>query len=67
MVEVSGPAPLLVFADDWGRHPSSCQHLISRLLDRHRVAWVNTVGMRPPRLTQGSPSLIVVRPSITGG
>ena len=19
---------LLVFADDWGRHPSSCQHLI---------------------------------------
>jgi len=42
--------PLLVFADDWGRHPSSCQHLISRLLDRYSVIWVNTIGTRPPRL-----------------
>ncbi|HKI32057.1 MAG TPA: hypothetical protein VKA46_09325 [Gemmataceae bacterium] len=43
-------APLLVFADDWGRHPSSCQHLVGHLLPRHRVAWVNTIGMRTPRL-----------------
>ena len=41
---------LLVFADDWGRHPSSCQHLIKQLLDRYQVCWVNTIGMRPPRL-----------------
>ena len=41
---------LLVFADDWGRHPSSCQHLIVRLLPRYHVTWVNTIGMRPPRL-----------------
>lgn len=40
--------PLLVFADDWGRHPSSCQHLIGKMLARHDVAWVNTI-MRPPR------------------
>lgn len=40
--------PLLVFADDWGRHPSSCQHLITQLLDRHPVTWVNTIGMRTP-------------------
>jgi glycosyltransferase involved in cell wall biosynthesis len=47
----NGPRPpLLVFADDWGRHPSSCQHLVRRLLDRHAVCWVNTIGMRPPRL-----------------
>ncbi len=44
------PHPLLVFADDWGRHPSSCQHLTRQLLERHPVAWVNTIGMRPPRL-----------------
>jgi hypothetical protein len=43
-------APLLVFADDWGRHPSSCQHLIRRLLDRRAVWWVNTIGTRRPRL-----------------
>ncbi|MGH7171128.1 MAG: glycosyltransferase [Gemmataceae bacterium] len=42
-------APLLVFADDWGRHPSSCQHLIRHLLDRHTVHWINTIGTRPPR------------------
>jgi glycosyltransferase involved in cell wall biosynthesis len=47
---VPAGAGLLVFSDDWGRHPSSCQHLIGRLLARHQVAWVNTIGMRPPRL-----------------
>lgn len=41
---------LLVFSDDWGRHPSSCQHLIGRLLDRYEVLWVNTIGTRVPRL-----------------
>ena len=41
--------PLLVFADDWGRHPSSCQHLVGRLLDRHPTTWVNTIGMRTPK------------------
>ena len=47
--EVSLPT-LLVFADDWGRHPSSCQHLVRQLLDRYQVLWVNTIGTRPPRL-----------------
>ncbi len=42
--------PLVVFADDWGRHPSSCQHLVRRMLDHREVYWVNTIGMRPPRL-----------------
>jgi hypothetical protein len=42
--------PLLVFSDDWGRHPSSCQHLIAQMLPRRKVLWVNTIGTRPPRL-----------------
>ncbi|HEV3237339.1 MAG TPA: hypothetical protein VGZ25_10150 [Gemmataceae bacterium] len=42
---------LLVFADDWGRHPSSCQHLIRHFLDRYQVIWVNTIGTRAPRLS----------------
>jgi len=41
---------VLVFADDWGRHPSSCQHLVSHLLDRYQVLWINTIGTRQPRL-----------------
>jgi glycosyltransferase involved in cell wall biosynthesis len=42
---------VVVFSDDWGRHPSSCQHLFRRLLDRTDVTWVNTVGLRTPRLS----------------
>lgn len=41
---------LLVFSDDWGRHPSSCQHLTRALMNKFDVTWVNTIGMRPPRL-----------------
>ena len=40
---------LLVFSDDWGRHPSSCQHLVRNLLDQYPVLWVNTIGTRAPR------------------
>ena len=57
---------LIVFSDDWGRHPSSCQHLVKRLLPAEGglsqrgvsavggwdVLWVNTIGMRKPRLTR---------------
>ncbi len=39
---------LLVFSDDWGRHPSSCQHLIRHLLPRIPTFWINTIGMRTP-------------------
>src|SRR5438876_817938 len=38
--------PLLVFADDWDRHPSSCQHLIRRLRDDRRILWANSIGTR---------------------
>ena len=39
----------VVFSDDWGRHASSCQHLFGQLARRHRVLWVNTIGMRRPK------------------
>lgn len=42
--------PLMVFADDWGRHPSSCQHLIKRVREDFPVVWVNTVGTRRARV-----------------
>lgn len=41
----------LVFSDDWGRHPSSCQHLFRQLAPRNRVLWVNTIGTRTPTLS----------------
>lgn len=43
------PTQLIVFADDWGRHPSSSQHLIRELLPHYPTLWVNTVGTRRPK------------------
>lgn len=52
----SRPSPsrsrLVVFSDDWGRHPSSTQHLVRHLLPRFEVDWVNTIGTRRPGLTR---------------
>jgi len=47
---IESSASLMVFSDDWGRHPSSCQHLIRELLPHYKVLWVNTIGTRAPRL-----------------
>jgi len=63
---------LVVFSDDWGRHPSSCQHLIGRLLDRYETIWVNTIGTRSPKLSWEDAGKIAVklrqwlRPSAAG-
>ena len=35
-----------------GATSSSCQHLISALLPRYHVCWVNTIGMRAPRFNR---------------
>lgn len=41
----------LVFSDDWGEHPSSCQHLFQYIGEKYPVLWINTVGMRSPKPT----------------
>jgi glycosyltransferase involved in cell wall biosynthesis len=41
----------VVFSDDWGEHPSSCQHLFRCISSKYPVIWVNTLGMRNPSLT----------------
>jgi glycosyltransferase involved in cell wall biosynthesis len=48
---MSANSPIVVFSDDWGRHPSSCQHLFRHLLDKIPVIWVNTIGLRSPRFS----------------
>ncbi|AMO57814.1 hypothetical protein GZ77_13000 [Endozoicomonas montiporae] len=42
-------ADLVVFGEDWGGLPSSTQHLIGHLLKRHRVIWINSIGLRSPK------------------
>lgn len=41
---------LLVFGEDWGSHPSSTQHLVSRLASDRRVVWANSIGLRKPKV-----------------
>ncbi len=41
----------IVFSDDWGRHPFSCQHIMSKFLPHNKLLWVNTIGMRNPEFT----------------
>ena len=43
-------ADQIVFGEDWGRHPSSTQHLVKRLAADRRVIWINSIGLRRPRL-----------------
>ena len=41
---------LLVFGEDWGGLPSSTQHLIGKLATDHKTVWINSIGLRRPRL-----------------
>ncbi|QUM76636.1 glycosyltransferase [Moritella sp. 24] len=41
----------IVFGEDWGRHPSSTQHLMKCMINEHQVYWVNSIGLRRPKLT----------------
>lgn len=41
---------MLVFGEDWGHHPSSTQHLIKHLINEQEIVWVNSLGLRRPRL-----------------
>jgi len=41
---------IIVFGEDWGAHPSSTQHLIKRLIPECDVVWVNSLGLRRPKV-----------------
>ena len=53
----------LVFSDDWGEHPSSCQHIFRHIAKDHRVLWVNTIGMRNPTLSWTDARKVIVKVS----
>ena len=41
---------LIVFGEDWGGLPSSTQHLVRQLNNSRKILWVNSIGLRKPRL-----------------
>lgn len=42
---------IIVFSDEWGRHPFSCQHIMKHFLTANKLIWVTPTGMRNPALT----------------
>ena len=44
------PHDLIVFGEDWGGLPSSTQHLIKHLAKNRQVLWINSIGLRQPKL-----------------
>lgn len=49
MNNLSDNYPMVMFGEDWGRHPSSTQHLARELSKYHDITWVNSIGLRAPR------------------
>ncbi|MFB9217298.1 glycosyltransferase family protein [Vibrio sinaloensis] len=43
---------LIVFGEDFGGLPSSTQHLVTRLAKDRKILWVNSIGLRQPKLNQ---------------
>ncbi len=48
---MSADTPMVIFGEDWGGHPSSTQHLARELSKFHEITWVNSIGMRSPKLS----------------
>ena len=43
---------LIVFGEDWKGLPSSTQHLIRHLSNNRKTIWINSIGLRHPRLSK---------------
>jgi glycosyltransferase involved in cell wall biosynthesis len=45
-------ADLIMFGEDWGALPSSTQHFAHELVADRKILWVNSIGLRRPRLNR---------------
>ena len=41
-------ADIVIFGEDWGRHPTATQALAAELARERRILWVDSVGLRRP-------------------
>lgn len=42
---------LVIVSGEFGRYPSSIEHMVRRLAERHRILWVELTGMRRPTMS----------------
>ncbi len=40
----------IVFSDDWGRYPSTLQHLMKFFAPYNKIIWVGSLGLRKPKI-----------------
>ena len=45
------PRPVICFGEDWNRHPGAAQDIMERLSATRKVLWIDSLGLRRPRLT----------------
>lgn len=41
---------IICFSNDWNQDPLSKHHIMSRLARHNRILWINSIGMRTPRV-----------------
>ena len=41
---------IIIFSDDWGRYPSTMQHIGKILAGENRILWIGSLGLRKPNL-----------------
>lgn len=41
----------IIFGEDFARHPHALEHLLKPMFEQNRFLWVETIGLRSPRLS----------------
>lgn len=58
---------MVIFGEDWGRHPSSTQHLAQGFAETQPVIWVNSLGLRRPRTSDAKRLMTKARSAFSLG
>ncbi|MBU8933970.1 MAG: glycosyltransferase [candidate division Zixibacteria bacterium] len=53
--------PIVCYAEDWARLPSSTQHLMRGLSKTHKILWIDSLGLRTPSATPGDMKRIIAK------
>ncbi len=40
---------IIVFGDDWGRYPTTLQHVMRELIKYNKLVWIGSLGLRKPK------------------
>jgi len=52
---------VICFGEDWGRHPGSAQDIMERLSATRTILWIDSLGLRRPRLSMDDAKRILTK------